>query len=161
MQRTKAREHPADFLVVARVVGARREVDLARAAAKVRHREAPATACRLGRERLRVVARRRAFEAMKENQQRRCAVVALPVDVDEVAVGRRPAGSLERRLRRRQKRGVDRLQVAAGQPPGCGIVFQCRVFGALSRGPAAGGSACAGAGEAWCTIMRQPAGVRR
>src|SRR5437764_863195 len=38
----EAAEHPADLFVVARVIRARRAVDLARAAAKVRHREAPA-----------------------------------------------------------------------------------------------------------------------
>ena len=122
----QALQDPADLLEVARVVGARAAVELARAAAEMRHRHLPAGALRPAGEGLGVVALRRTFQSVEQHQQRRAGRGAFVevVDVDEVVVGRDPAlaaparhgaglGCVTRQLGR-----PDRLRVAAGQPPG-------------------------------------------
>ena len=88
---------------------------------------------------------RAAFEAVEEHER---PAAAGEVDVDEIAVRRVPALAHERRARARRERGSDGLQVAD----------QCSVFGG---GSGAAGCFSAGAGDAWCTIMRHPAAVRR
>jgi len=86
-----------------------------------------------------------AFQAVEQHQR---PAAAGEVDVDEIAVGRLPALADERRPRARPQGGSQGLQ----------MTDQCSVLGGGSRA-----AACfsAGAGEAWCTIMRQPVAVRR
>ena len=121
------RQHPADLLEVAGVVGARRPVELAGAAAEMRQRAGPAQLLGALGKGLRVVARRGALQAVEDHQQRRLRarrrVLARlqPVDVDEVAVRRgpaltRPDGGAARRMAAREQRRPDRLQLPAGQP---------------------------------------------
>ncbi len=119
--RAQALEQPADLGVVARVVGARRQVGLARAAAKMRHRVGPAGAARPVGEGQRIAAARGALEPVQQHQQRRACIGGVEeVDVDEIAVGGGPAlapvvqGGAG--VRAAQQRRPDRLQVAAGQP---------------------------------------------
>ena len=123
----QALQDPADLLEVARVVGARAAVELARAAAEMRHRHLPAGALRPPCKGLGVMASRRTFQAVEQHQQWRASGRAFVqvVDVDEVVVGRGPA--LAAPVRRgggglgcvaRQLGRPDRLRVAAGQPPG-------------------------------------------
>ena len=129
----EATEHPADLFVVAGVVGARREIDLAGTAAEMGDGEAPAPLRRLGGEGLRVVAPRRALQAVEKHEQRRRAGgVAEPVDIDEVAIRRRPALAAKGRRRSveaaAEERRPDRLQMSARQPARGGeVVHQCRV----------------------------------
>ena len=107
---------------------------------------APAGARECRREYARIVARRAAFEAVEKHER---PAAAGEVNVDEVAVGRLPTLAHERHARPRPQCRRDGLQVAD----------QCSVLGGAS-----GAAACsfsAGAGDAWCTIMRQPAAVRR
>ena len=64
----KASEQPVNLGIVTRVVGARRQIDLARAAAKVRNGTGPAArAGRVGKG-LGIVAGRRALQAVKDDQ---------------------------------------------------------------------------------------------
>jgi hypothetical protein len=120
MQGAKAPEQPAHLFPVARVVGARRQIELARAAAKVRHREAPAAGLRIRGEGFGVVTRRGAFESMEQNEQGGAVVAAEPVDVDEVAIRRRPALALEPRplagIAAAEEHRPDRLHMATRQP---------------------------------------------
>jgi succinyl-CoA synthetase beta subunit len=85
---------------------------------------------------------------VEQDQPPRGGRVAGEVDIDEVAVGRVPALALELDARRR----------AQDRENGLEVTDQWRIFGPVSGDVGCG---CAGAGEAWCTIMRQPAGVRR
>jgi hypothetical protein len=96
--RAQPAQDPADLLEVTRVVGARGVVQFARAAAEVRQRDRPAALRRFGREALRVVAGRRAFQAVEQHQGRGGgARLQRQVDVDEVAVRRGPAFALQHR----------------------------------------------------------------
>src|SRR5207302_4256621 len=124
----------------------------------MRHRQPPAARERMRGERARIVAVGAALEAVEQHQQARGRALTGKVDVDEIAVRRFPALALQCDASRRMQRRVEGLQVPARQPPGSRVAVQCRIFGGASRDAA---SSCAGAGEAWCTIMRQPAGVRR
>ena len=84
----------------------------------MRDGDAPAAARRVRRDRARIVAVGAAFESMKKRQPAKSGAMTGKIDVDEVAVGRFPALALELDARRRPERRVDRLQVAARQPPG-------------------------------------------
>src|SRR5688572_8584366 len=139
------------------MVGARAAVELARAPAEMRDGEPPAALQGVPCQGARIVAVGPALQPVKQHELRAGARVAAEVDVDEVAVGAIPALAPQRRARRRKQRRHDGLQMPAGQPPGR-CEAQCSSFGGASPGA---GSGCAGAGEAWCTIMRQPAAVRR
>jgi len=158
----QARQDPADLLEIARVVGPRREVELAAAAAEMRYRIVPAARRGEGGEGLRIVAARRTLQAMEQHQQRlraggRCIE---EVDVDEVPVRRGPALAPEVRQRAvgapRIERRPYRLQVAARQPAGRDVVHQCRVCG-ISLAPP---GSWALPGLAWWATMRQPWAVR-
>ena len=90
MHFAQAREHPADLLVIARVVGARPEVDLTAAAAEMRDDEGQAAFGAEVGEGFGVVAARGAFEAVEEDEKRpfdklRANGRFQPIDVDEVA----------------------------------------------------------------------------
>ena len=99
----QALQHPADLLEIARVVGARRQVHLTRAAAKVRHAVGPAALARHGGKGLRVLAGAAALQAVEEHQvlrwRRRIGRALQVVDIDKVAVGRGPALAREDRRR--------------------------------------------------------------
>ena len=88
------------------------------AAAKMRHDTAPLQRAHALHQRRRVMRRYAAFQAMKEDhERRRCAGGAFqPVEVDEVAVRRIDALPPIRKHRPAQERGVDALGVSAGQP---------------------------------------------
>ena len=166
----QALQHPADFLEVTGVVGARRQVQLTRAAAKVRHAVGPATLARHGGEGLRVLAGAAAFQAVEEHQVLRRGRGIGPtlqvVDIDEVAIGRGPAFAAEHRRRAE-------VAVRAGWRPkwfaGCrpaarrGFVAvhegrgQCKVVGVSPSSPIA--RSCGRPGLAWWAAMRQPSGV--
>ena len=165
----QARQHPADLFEIARVVGARREVQLARAAAEMRHREVHPGSCRHVREGLRVVAARRPFEAMEQHQPRCAGRAGLDVDVDEVTIRREPAFALVVRCRRvarqsapREQRRPDGLHIASRQPARCAVRLhrsprQCSVDGASTIS----GSSRIEPGLAWCATRRQPCAVFR
>ena len=157
-------QDPADLLEVTRVVGARRPVDLAAAAAEVRHRETPALGPGPAGECLGVMAGRGALQAVEHHQQRtgkawRRAVLQ-KVHIHEIPVGRIPAFAPVTRCRARPpppvERGPDGLQVPARQPRrGAVAVHQCSTGGALPLSC----DSCAVPGLAWCTTRRQPWGV--
>src|SRR5687767_1295778 len=100
------------------MISTRLAVGLARAAAKVRDGDAPAILRRMPGDGARVVAVGASLEAVEQRDAPRRSRFAGEIDVDEVAVGRVPAFALEREPRRRPQRGVNRLQVAAREPPG-------------------------------------------
>ncbi len=122
------RQDPADLLMVAGMVGTRRQVELAGAAAEMGHGKTPAAAMRPVRKCPGIVARRRTLQAMEQDQQRsqgrvdasRCRRIE-PVDVDEVAIGRRPALAPVIGGRAvpgaREQRRPDGLRMTARQPP--------------------------------------------
>jgi hypothetical protein len=159
VHRAQPLQHPADLFEIPRVVGPWREIQLARATAKVRHHETPAVVTRPVREGLGVVAARRTFEAVEQHEQRRVAVFALPIHVDEIGVGRGPAfAPVGRRLAGetlREQRRPDRLGVAADQPTRCTVLLhrcQCNT-------EAASAISCTSRAEpglAWCATSRQP-----
>ena len=77
------------------MIGARQPIDLAAAAAKVRHHAAPAQLLGHRHHAQRVVTARAAFEAMKQHKQlRRAALTIHPIEIDEIAVRRLPALAL-------------------------------------------------------------------
>lgn len=165
-----APQDPVNFLVVARMVGARRKVDLAAASTEVRHGIVPAADPRHAGERLGIVAARRALQPMEEHQQRpgwpRCRGGRLQeVHVHEIAVRRRPSlppvGRHAALGAARRQRGPDGLQVAAGKPPGRYIVhgaaFQARQCSTGGTGPAT--ASWTVPGLAWWATRRQPCGV--
>ncbi len=118
--RVESAQHPVALLRVARVIRAEQQVRFSRAAAEVDDRRAPSAVREVAHRRARVVAARVALEAVEHRQQRRLGRSGLglrEVDVDEVAVGRRPAFAAVGDLRQRHEpRRPDRLQVPAGQP---------------------------------------------
>ena len=122
----KALQQPVDLGPVARVVGTRRAVQLARAAAKVRHGKTQPVRARPTGKRLGVVAARRAFQAVEQHQQRPGRLIVVrrlqPIHIDKVAVGRVPAlappGDGRAHHAPRVQRRPDGLQLAAGQPGG-------------------------------------------
>ena len=93
MCRLEARQHPADLFEIPGVIGARRQVQLARAAAEMRQGKGPAARARNAGKGPDIVALRAAFEAVEKHQQRRIVGMRSiePLHVDEVAVRRRPA----------------------------------------------------------------------
>ncbi len=126
--RRHAGQDPLHLFVVARVIGPRRQVELAGAAAEMRHGVGPALRACETRERLRVAALRGALEAVEQDQQRpdgglgrRAGRIDQEVDVDEILVGRGPALAVERGRLAHDRAGEqgwpDRLQMSARQPP--------------------------------------------
>src|SRR5690606_29242721 len=119
-------EDPVDFLPITRVVGARRAVDLARAAAKVRHGIGQPLLARPARKCARVMTMRGALKAVEQHEQGLRTRCILEVDVDEIAVRRVPAlASIARRYvshAASDKGRPDRLRVAAWQPERSAIV---------------------------------------
>ena len=63
------RQDPADFLEVPGVVGTRRQIEFAAAAAEMRHGIVPAALARKGREGFGIVAARRSLESMEQHEQ--------------------------------------------------------------------------------------------
>src|SRR6185369_2058910 len=160
------------------MVGARRVIELTAAAAEMRYGVGHAACLREVGESLRIVAARRSLQPVEQDQQRpgiggrRGArrgplpgeavffggLRREPVDVQEVAVGSGPAlaavcGALAEAAAR-IKRGPDRLQVAARQPPGRRVV-QCSTCGL----PETSCTSLRVPGLAWCATRRQPCGV--
>ncbi len=113
-------QHPVALLRVARVISTEQQVRFTRAAAKVNDRRAPSEVREVTHRRACVVAARVTFEAVEHRQQRRLGRRGLwlrDVDVDEVAIGRRPAFAAIGDFRQRHEpRRPDRLQVSARQP---------------------------------------------
>ena len=101
MAGAKALEDPVDFLMVAGMVSARRQIDFTAAAAKVGHGKGLAVVPGLIGESLCIVAARGAFQPMEHHHQRgeRIGRRRLgKVDVDEIAIGRAPAfAAIDRR----------------------------------------------------------------
>src|SRR5690606_25403906 len=114
------------------------------AAAEMRDGETPASLYRVCGESAGIVAIGASLEAVKEHHGALRGLRAAEVDIDEIAVGRLPSLPAQRYAARRQKRGNDRLQVAARQPPRCDKA-QCRSLGGASRDAVCG---WAGRGEA-------------
>ena len=158
----QAGQDPADLLKIARVVGARCQVQLARAAAKVRGGKVQAGFVRDTGEGLDVLTARRTFKAVEDDQPARIGVCMFQIDVDEVAIRGMPAfaheGGWFAREATRKSRSPDRLRMAAGQPPRRAIALhQCSVVGASLIS----GSSRAVPGLAWCATRRQPCAVFR
>jgi hypothetical protein len=96
VQLRKARQYPGDLFVVTRVVGAWREVQLARAATEMWHRHQQAVlGCKVGKCHG-VLAGGRAFQSVEEHQQWRMGGhgVAREVDVHKVTIRRGPTLAL-------------------------------------------------------------------
>jgi hypothetical protein len=118
--RVQPAQHPVPLFRVARVIRAQQQVRFAGAAAEVHDQRAPAAIGEVAHRRARVMAARVALEAVEEREQRgvlRPGLRLREVDIDEVAVGRRPALAAVGDRRQRHEAGrPDRLQVAAAQP---------------------------------------------
>ncbi len=162
--RVHAPQDPVALLGVAGVIGARKQVGFAGAAAEVHNQCAPAAIGRRLHEHARIVAARIAFQSVKQHEQRRRRVGGFgkrEVDVDEVAVGCVPALAPVADARQRHQLGrEDRLQVPARQPGRRGVALvassaQCRIAcgsDVLTTSPPL---AC----DAWCSTIFQPAVV--
>ena len=107
----EALKYPVQLLVVARMVGPGREVHLARATSEMRHRKTPVALPGQAGKGLRVVAGRRALQAVKEHQQGRRAglcgsghgrVGLQPIHVDKVLIRCLPAFALPTQVTRIQ-----------------------------------------------------------
>jgi hypothetical protein len=93
---SQALEHPIDFLVVTRVVGARSPVEFPAASAKVWQSQVQIVFCCPISKGLRVVALRGALQAMEQHQHGSIGPAGvLAVYVNKIAIGRGPAFALQ------------------------------------------------------------------
>ena len=106
----------ADFGAVAGVIGARQAVRFAGTAAKMRHDAAPATLPQRGHQMQGVNTARVALQAMEQHRQRRLGGAVEPIQVDEVAIGHFPALAPVGDRWSSQRRRIEGLRMAAGQP---------------------------------------------
>ena len=115
------REHPPDLGVIAGVVSPRAAIRLAAAATEMGHDTAPADCGEVPHQCQCIVRRRTAFQAVKEDHQRRLfrrPRHVEPVEVDEILVGRVESLAAVAYPRPRDQDRVDGLRVSAGQPGG-------------------------------------------
>jgi hypothetical protein len=70
-----------------------------------------------------------AFEAVKENKQRRIGRAVEMIDIDEIAIRRFPAFAAQFERARLDQQRPDGLRMAAGQPGWGNVRFQCKVCG--------------------------------
>jgi len=93
-------EHEGDVGGVARMIGARKTVGRARAAAKVRHHHDPSARAEMRGDGLRVIAAAAALQAVEQDQRGRAGLLrqGLPIAQGDPARGGRRAGRQRRRI---------------------------------------------------------------